>query len=352
VARFPWRAAGVLLAAAACLTSAARADRVTVKGTTLEGTVVAMDSKTVQMKTVYGDGTLTLKLADVSEIQTDGLFRVYHGEVVTEGTTLVVAGDTLQVGATAVPVADLHAVKNTAAGDVSLMERLSLAYPLWSGNFDLAFNYTDATVNSLAFASGLSLRRVEGPSRFLLSVNYLRSTGEDALGEDEGNVFANELRGVTRLEHDLWPRWFAYGSAEGEHDAVERISFRGIPKAGLGYKVWEVPDKGYLSVDVGAAWVYERYFGGEHNDYFSIALGAGTSYKFSTGWIWSARVDYLPSVEDWGSDFLLRGETSLVFPLTEHFALKTSLVDLYDSTPAEDVESNSLQALVGVSVLF
>ena len=98
--------------------------------------------------------------------------------------------------------------------------------------------------------------------------------------------------------------------------------------------------------------MYERYFGGEQNDYFSLALGAEASYKLATGWLWFARVDYLPSVENWASDFLLRGETSLLFPLTERFALKTSLVDLYDATPAEGAESNTLQTLVGVSVLF
>jgi hypothetical protein len=354
MARFPGRAAGALLAALAALCAApALADQVTVKGTTLEGTVLAVDAKTVQMKTVYGDGTLTLELADVSEIRTDGLFRVYHGEAMTEGSALVVAGDTLDVSGTRVPLASLHAVQNTApGGDVSLMDRIALAYPFWTGNFDLAFNYTDATVNSLAFASGLTLRRAKAPTRFLLTASYLRSTSEDELGEDEGNVFANELRGLTRFEYDFAPRWFGFGSLEGEHDAVERIAFRGIPKAGIGYKVWEVPETAYLSVDAGAAWVYERFFGGVRNDYFSLALGAETWHKLSNGWIWFARVDYLPSVEDWAGDFLLRGETSLVFPLTEHFALKASLVDLYDATPAEGSESNSLQTLVGVSVLF
>jgi hypothetical protein len=352
MARAACRAAAALIAAA-CLAAPALADRVTVKGTTLEGTVLAVDSKTVQMKTAYGDGTLTLKLADVTEIQSDGVFRVYHGEAMTEGSTLLVAGETLTVSGTAIPVASLHAVQNTSpGGDVSLMDRIALAYPFWSGNFDLAFNYTDSTVNSLAFASGITLRRVKAPTRLLLTASYIRSTSEDSLGHDEGNVFANELRGLARFEYDFAPRWFAFGSLEGEHDEIERIAFRGIPRAGIGYKVWEVPEKAYFAVDGGAAWVYERFFGGARNDFFSLGLGAESSYKFGNGWIWFARVDYLPSVEDWVDDFLLRGETSLIFPLTEHFALKTSLVDLYDATPAEGAESNSLQTLVGVSVLF
>lgn len=341
------------LALLASVAAPARADKVTVKGTTLEGTVLSVNAKSVQMKTVYGAGTLTLDMEDVTSIETDGRFRVYHGEELTESSSIQVEGDTLRVNGTVVPVASLHAVQNTAPGEeISLIDRIALAYPFWSGNFDLAFNYTDSTVNSLALATGLTLRRNKAPTRFLIGFSYLRSTSEDEFGDDQGNVLTNEARAFTRFEYDFAPRWFAFGSGEVEHDSVERVAFRGIPKAGIGYKVWEVPKKAYLSVDGGLAWVYERFYGGERNDYFSLALGGETSHKLTNGWIWFARIDYLPSVEDWANDFLLRGETSLIFPLTRHFALKTSLVDLYDATPAEGAESNSLQALVGVTVLF
>jgi putative salt-induced outer membrane protein YdiY len=338
---------GLLVAAPAL------ADRVTVKGTTLEGTVLSMTKTTVEMKTVYGDGTLKLKIEDVSRIESDGVFRLHHGDEYTEAKTLEVSGDTLNADGAAVEIAKLDAVQNTTRGkELGILDRIALQYPYWRGNFDLAFNYTDSTENSLAIATGLALKREKAPTRFLLAVNYLRSTSEDDEGNDEGDVHANELRGMTRFEYDLSPRWFAFGSAEAEHDQVERLSVRAIPKVGMGYKLWNDPAKGYFSVDGGPAWVYERFFGGDTNDYWSLAVGAETSVKLGYGWIWFARLDYLPSVEDWLDDFIVRGETSLVFPLTEHFALKTSLIDLYDSTPAEGSESNSLQTLVGVSVLF
>jgi hypothetical protein len=67
---------------------------------------------------------------------------------------------------------------------------------------------------------------------------------------------------------------------------------------------------------------------------------------------WRLRLDYTPSLTDWTTDYLLRTETSFTFPLTEHLGVKTSLIDLYDSTPAEDTQRNTLQLLVGASVLF
>ena len=218
------------------LASPAAADKATVKGTTLEGTVLSVTKTAVQMKTVYGDGTLTFKIEDVSRIETDGVLRLHHGDELTEAKAMDVAGGTVNADGDAFALATLEAVQNTTPGkELGIMDRIALQYPFWSGNFDLAFNYTDSTVNSLSIASGLALKREKAPTRFLLAVNYLRSTSEDDEGNDEGDVHANELRGATRFEYDLSPRWFAFGSAEAEHDEVERLSLRAIPKVGMGY---------------------------------------------------------------------------------------------------------------------
>jgi len=51
-------------------------------------------------------------------------------------------------------------------------------------------------------------------------------------------------------------------------------------------------------------------------------------------------------------DFLLRGETSLLVPLISKLSFKVSLVDLYNSSPADDTQKNSLATLVGLSLGF
>jgi hypothetical protein len=115
------RAVGALAAAALCALPAS-ADRVTVKGATLEGTVLSVDAKSVEMKTVYGSGKLVLKMKDVTSIETDGVFHVYHDDQVTSGRVLSVAGDTLTVGdaagaGTAVALGKVQAVQNDRPGD-------------------------------------------------------------------------------------------------------------------------------------------------------------------------------------------------------------------------------------------
>ena len=353
----PATAPRALVAALALATALpARADRVVVKGTTLEGTVVSMSAKLVEMKTIYGDGTLKLKMTDVTAIETDGVFHVYHGDAEATGKAIAVEGETLQVGdalgqGEPVALGSVVAVQNERPGEGGLFDRLELAYPYWSGNFDLSLNYLDSTATSLNFATGFALRRDKAPSRFLIGASYYRSTSESS-GDDGTSILANELRGYTRYEYDLTSRLFAFGSLEGEHDEVERLSIRAVPKAGLGYKLWQRAEKSFFAVDMGGAWVYERFFGGDTNDYFGVAFGAQWAYELPYGALWTGRLDYVPSVQDWARDYIARGETSLLFPLTEHFAFKTTLIDLYDSTPAAGTQSNSFQTLVGVSVLF
>jgi putative salt-induced outer membrane protein YdiY len=51
-------------------------------------------------------------------------------------------------------------------------------------------------------------------------------------------------------------------------------------------------------------------------------------------------------------DYLLRGETALLVPMTEGLSFKASVVDLYNSSPAEDSKSNTLATLLGLSLGF
>jgi hypothetical protein len=48
----------------ACLPAAAPADEITVKGTTLRGTIKSMSASELQMDTEYGKGTLVIKMKD------------------------------------------------------------------------------------------------------------------------------------------------------------------------------------------------------------------------------------------------------------------------------------------------
>ena len=77
-----------------------------------------------------------------------------------------------------------------------------------------------------------------------------------------------------RGEYDLTQRLLAFGSADAEYDAIQDLSVRAVPKAGLGYKLYETKTD-FFQVEGGGAYVYQRYFGGDTEDYFAIAFRCG-----------------------------------------------------------------------------
>jgi putative salt-induced outer membrane protein YdiY len=198
--------------------------------------------------------------------------------------------------------------------------------------------------------AGGSLRRERGPSRLKLEAAYHRAV-EKTHGENS-NVTLDELYGQVRQEYDVSPRFFAFGSQYAENDGVESLSIRSISRVGFGYKLF-TSENAWITVDGGPGYVYERYYGGDDNQYPTIGLGAESDWKLPVlGSSWHTRLDWAPSLLSPISDFLLRGETSLLIPLVSKLSFKVSVVDFYNNAPADDTEKNSLATLVGLSLGF
>ena len=357
------------------LPSLAAADHVTVKGTVLEGTVKKISAKEVVMETVYGKGELKIKTEDVSAIDTDAPFHVYKADDGTQVGRLVgispvavtlAADDGAPVE---VPFDEVQAAPRDPGPEAHWLDRRPVESPWWSGSFDLALSATESTQDATALAVGFGATRERGPSRLKLGASYLRSTTQDDSDQGEVNptpppnhipgteddgedITADELRGFLRQEYDLTKRIFGFGSFEAEHDGVESLSYRLIPKIGAGYKIVNTEDA-YFAVDAGPAYVYERFYDDSLNNYLSLAFGAES--KLELPWLdasWFTRVDYLPSITDWVDDYRLRGETGLLVPIVEQLSLKASVVDAYNSQPAEDTSANSLTTLLGLSLTY
>jgi len=361
----------LLVAILLLVPSLAAADRVTVKGTVLEGKVKSISSKQIVMETVYGKGDLTIKTDDVGAIETDAPFHVFKsddgtqvGRVVgiTPAAVALVQADGSPVE---IPFDQVQAAPRDAGEGANWFQRRPMTSPWWSGRFDVALSATESTVDSSALALGFAATRERGPSRLKLGGSYLRSTtqddftrGDDPLTpEDESEdgreeITASELRGFVRQEYDVTERVFGFASLEAEHDGVEALAYRLIPKLGAGYKLVNT-EEAYVAVDAGFAFVYESFYGPSHNSYAAVAFGGEHKWKlpwFNTSWY--SRADYLPSITDPLDDYRLRGETGLLVPLMEQLSFRASLIDDYSSLPAEDTSANTLTTLLGLSLTY
>lgn len=355
----------------------ARADQVTSKGTVLHGTITGVSSSGITFEPEYGKGSLTIKWADVEDLKSDGSFQVLYGDdeesdVPLQGFTdgKLFVGSTGIEGATQIDTATIHSGFPIGPDGPGWRDRLRSSWRYWDGNFDFAFNAQQATIDTVGLALDFKTVRTKGPNRFTLGASY--RYGSQKLKGSSKTINQDQWYGLIRDEEDiLVPGLYVFGSGEATYDAVQRLSIRGIPKAGLGYTFLEQKldedTRNFLAGEAGGAWVYESYFGctgvGRNpafpcttpestNDYFAVAFALIAGYYLPYGAHFDGRVDYLPSVSDFVGDYLLRSYAGLTMPLVDPISAKFSVLDVYDSTPAKGTDHNSLYITAGLSIAW
>jgi putative salt-induced outer membrane protein YdiY len=302
-----------------------------------------------------GKGVIEIAYPDIQAIRSETAFVILLGDSgEVRGHLWGVEGDRLLVGpepaaATPVPLASIQRSLTVEAFDTSALERLRARTRLWSGHLDLGFAYTDATTDTLNFSAAVELQRKTTGSRLLLGGTYRLGT-ERKSGEDQQTV-ENRLAGRLRYDRDLVGRLFGYGEVTGEYDEVQLVSLRLIPVLGVGYRILQT-DRLVLEARTGAGYVYERFFDATSNDYITASFGGGLELKLPLESTLEARVEYLPSVEDWVGTYLVRGSASWRMPLLSWLDFKLTVQDDYTSRPAEGTQPNSFTSLAGLSLRY
>jgi hypothetical protein len=345
----------VLVLGAEAFWRMALADEVTVRGTTLSGTVVGISAAGVALKTDYGSGTLTIPFDRIESITTDGPLYVFHGDhgeavgrvLGVEGGALVVGDD--PTSAQRIDVKTIVAADTLEEVEGSLAKRLRYRWRYWTASVDAGLSFSESTVDELDITMGIRLERRKKPTRFLAQGSWL--FGRDRPEGEEDRKTDNELRGLLKGEYDLSERMFLWTSHDFEYDEIDQLSLRYVGKGGPGYRIFDATDY-KLQVETGVGYIHERFFGGDSDEFLAITFGAEGSATLFLGWLLRGRFDYLPDVGDWADNYLLRGELSLSAPVTPSVSFKWSVVDTYDNTPAPDIERNELKMLLTLSLRF
>jgi hypothetical protein len=363
----------VLLAGSLVLSAAAAvADQVTSKGTVLQGKVTGLSSGGIVFEPEYGKGVITIDWKDVEDLKTESAFQVLYGDDLEADAPLqgysdgkvLVGGD--PTTATAIPTADLHSAIALGPDGLTWQDDLRSTFRYWDGSADLGLNLQQATTDTFGFLVGISATRTKDPTRLIMAANYRYSTQKQR--DKKTTTIEDRLFGTIRGEYAFTERLYGFASGDATYDAIQKLSIRGIPKAGLGYLLWEEKleetKRNFLSAEAGGAWVYEKFFESTcntaagtprpgcdtENNYFAVAFGAAGAYYLPYGAFIGGRLDYLPAVDDFVNDYLLRAGVDLTAPVYGPIAAKFSLLNEYDNTPAQGTAYNSLYLALGISV--
>lgn len=350
--------AGLLVVSA----MAVHADEVTSKGTVLKGAVKSLNSGGIIFDPAYGKGSLAIKWEDIEDLRTEASFQILHGDgAELDAPVTGMSGGKLRVGSAYIDPSTITLASPLSGDGLSCRDRMRSAWRYWHGNFDVGFNAQQATTDTTGFVLGLKATRSQGPTRLILGADYRYGT-QKSKGEPTVTTLDKAV-GAVRGEYDFTERIYGYASGDATYDGIQRLSIRGVPKLGVGYTFWEEKldetRRNFLQADIGGSWVYESYFGGTvdgtyfpatDNDYFGVAIGAQAGYHLPYGSLVTWRVDYLPAVDDFTGDYLMRNELALYVPLIDPVSAKFGLLDEYDSTPAIGSDHNSLFVTLGLSV--
>ncbi len=347
------------LAAVMVQAAAAVADEVTAKGTVLHGKVSAVTSAGITFAPEYGTGSLTMKWADIQDVKTDAPVQILYGEDQEVDAPLQGFSDgKLQAGTQTVDVSTIASGTPLGAGGPSFSDRMRSAWRYWDGNFDVGLNVQQATTDTTGFFIGLQTVRTKDPTKFTLGASYRYST-EKKSGEPS-SVIQDQATGLIRGDYSFTPRFYGFASGDAMYDAIQKLSIRAVPKAGLGYVFWEDKiaenKRNYLQGEVGPSYVYERYFTSARpptdRDYFAIAFGLLAGYYLPYGAHADWKLDYLPAVNDFTGQYLLRNTFELTAPLIDPISAKFSLLDEYNNRPASGSKHNSLYLTFGLSLVW
>ena len=358
--------AGILLVA-----GTAAADSVTSKGTVLQGKVTALSSSGLTFEPEYGKGSLAIDWKNVEDVKTEGPMQVLYGDDLEADAPLQGFSDgKLLVGgaaetATAVATDDIHSALPIGPDGLTWKDRVRSSWRYWDGSADFGLNLQQATTDTFGFLLGMHTTRVKAPTRFSIGGDYRYSTQKKS-GEDTTTI-EDRAFGAIREEYDITDGFYLFAAGDVTYDAIQKLSIRGIPKLGAGYTIWEEKldelKRNFLAVELGGAWVYEGYFSGtgqiidrapletkDHNDYFAVAFGAAAAYRFPYDINFGWRLDYLPAVDNFTTDYLVRNALELTAPLIDPISAKFSLLDEYNNNPASGAVRNSLYLAFGLSI--
>lgn len=242
---------------------------------------------------------------------------------------------------------------STAAVPGAVDVRADDAKGEWVGLAGASLAAASGNTSNVALVVNLDLSRLTDEHKTSLSASI-----NEAKSEADGNASttAGKWSVAGQYDHNFAPDWFAFGKLGFERDRVIDLSLRTLSSAGVGTHVLRT-DNHSLDVFGGLAYSRERYevdktIGDEEARRFSstaVLLGQESSHKLTDTVFFKQRLEYYRGMSG-QLENLLRFNASLNVAMTKTLSLSVSLIDTYNSRPAEGQKKNDLLLLTGVNV--
>jgi putative salt-induced outer membrane protein YdiY len=157
----------------------------------------------------------------------------------------------------------------------------------------------------------------------------------------------NNAKGFANVKKTLSEKTFAYFDLTLDHDEIADLNYRLTAGPGVGLFLVKTDDN-KLSFETGPTFVSEDK-ADVQDEYLALRIGENGEMRFTNkSKIWES-VEYLPQVDD-VTRYLLNAELGIEAAVNNRLSLRLVLQDKYDSDPGQDLESNDLSFIAGISL--
>lgn len=331
-------------------------DRVKVKDTVLQGKLISFDKDKILFDPIYGRGQLTIPYDEIENLISQDSFYFhtgkdsFYGKVISYRDGLfVIQNDKGQLNLVS-PEHLKHGVLKTRY-DSNLFTKLRYNFPFWKGNVDFSLEHDSTSIDTSKLRFNLTLKKRLAPSRYRIDayVNYDQegTQGNTVKTKDERYLqFTYEHNIPTQNEKD-----FVFIIPNYESDVIRSLNYRTYPSTGVGYRFYQT-DNYLVQGQLGVGYILEDFIGYEDRSFVAGHFGAEAHYKFDSGIFLSGRFMFMPRLDDFNKDGLIRTEANLNIPLIDFISLKLQYITINDNPPNPKISNNKNNFLIGLSIDF
>jgi putative salt-induced outer membrane protein YdiY len=313
-------------------------------------------------------GVLTVNLADVEELKSEGKFVVFaKGAAVHTAAdatklptgTVSVAAKKLEVKpasgpAQSMPVADVGKVLNATAVDAA--QKPASLLQNWHGLANLGLTLQAATTDSRTatlFASFTRDSPGEGwlKARNRTHLDYFGLAFYSYKRFDPTTTHVALFQANFVQEHYWNSKWFVFGGASFEHASTQGLDLLQAYGGGVGYKLLE-GKHGELDVRGGLGFMRQEFVDPSINrSMLGSRFGMSYSKTFHNGIVFSLNGGARPAWT-YPKAFFAGGNMSLTIPISKHFGFNITENETFLNLPSPYRRKNTSQSAAGFNVHF
>ena len=191
-----------------------------------------------------------------------------------------------------------------------------------------------------------------GKTKVTMSYHRLRNIFDYnfAYGENDSEISANRMDGSIKTDYDLTKRVYVYNLVGSGYDQIRKINSRYEIGPGLGYHLIKRTNF-MFNTEAGINYQAQYLADDTKTELFYYRLAEDFTWRINSRFSLDEKFEFFPRVENWGV-YRFRFESNLKYSILNNLFLSLSVLNQYDTDPAEGVGENDLQVRSMVGMKF